>query len=214
VFEWPPFDYPEIAPVEPTETGCTLDAWAAGLSELTAEDPAVAATTTREVRPIFVSGQGGILRWSVSITVLGGAECDVQQQVIFVDDDDAQVDRWTGQAWTGQTGIILSARLPVPRRATKAWLKVLSLCDTAEGEWTEEDTRLEQIPADPPYIPPAVDPTFGDVSPEGVAAPAPSAGLPGGEANSPARRSPQVRWCQVNDSIRPDLTAKKNARDV
>ena len=214
MFEWPPFDYPEMAAVEPTVTGCTLDAWAAGLSELTAEDPAVAATTTREVRPIFVAGQGGVLRWSVTVTPFGGVELDVQTQILFVDDDDGQVGRWTGQQHHIDAGAVLSARLPVPRRATKAWLKVLSLCDPAEGQWIEEDTRLEQIPADPPYVPPAVDPTFGDVSPEGVAAPAPSAGLPGGEANSQARRSPQVRWCQVNDSIRPDLTAKRNARDV
>lgn len=211
---WPPDAYPTMTPVEPTVSGCTLDDWTTGLSELTAQTPAVAAVTTRLVRPIFVKGQGGVLRWSVSVAPLGGVELDVQAQVIFLDDDDAQVDRWTGQQWHTAAGMVLSARLPVPRLATQAQLKVLSLCDTNAGQWTETDARLEQIPDDDPYVPPPVDELFGAVSPDGVAPPPPSAGLPGREANSPARRSPQVRWCQTHDSIRPDLVAKKNAREV
>lgn len=211
---WPPDSYPTIDPVQPTVSGATLDAWAAGVSELTAQTPAVAVATTRVVRPIFVKGQGGILRWSVTLAPLGGIGMDVQAQVIFVDDEDTQVGRWSGPQWTVDAGIVLSARLDVPRLATKAQLKVLSTADTSAGEWTETDSRLEQIPAADPYVPPAVDDTFADVSPEGVAPPAPPAGLPGFEANSPARRSPQVRWCQINGSIRPDLVPKKNAREV
>ena len=220
MFEWPPFDYPQIPATVPTaEAGCSVEDFGAGdgfdlRALVQAQDPAVASTTQREIRPIFVNGQGGVLRWSLGVVPLSGVHVDAQIQVMFVDDDDNQISRWTGQQWHVETSIVMSARLPVPRRATKAWLRVLTLCDTAEGQWAEGEVRMEQIPADPPYVPPAVDPTFGDVSPEGVAAPAPSAGLPGGEANSPARRSPQVRWCQVNDSIRPDLTAKRNARDV
>ena len=379
-----------MATAQPSATGCTRDAWADGLTELTANNPAEAAVTTRLHRPIFVKGQGGILRWSVTVTnttgnlvrtanqasvetdtagfyaaglatlsrsttyaahgsasiaatstgagtyginvgtpgdvgtqarvdegdvyqvtavvrctttrnvtpkiywrnsgggavstttgdtvsvpssgfvevpmsgtapagaayailewlgnaapgagevlyidkigmwkgasggtwalpgsaiqgVTGGASMTAQAQVIFYDDDDAQVDRWTGPQLTIADAAVLLARQPVPRLATTVELKVLSLCDTNAGEWTEEDILLEQVPADDPYVPPAVDPTFGEMSPEGVAPPAPPAGLSGFEANSPARRSPQVRWCQLHDSIRPDLTPKKNAREV
>ena len=389
---WPPADYPNLTAPTPTVTGCTRDSTVSGLSTFTAQTPAVDAVTTRLIRPIFVKGQGGVLRWSVSVAnttgnmltanqasgtdtlsdttgfttssatatsstdealqgsrslkvvtsansgrammygsttsgtmpvepgetytfrvdakqtagtallavayiywwtsagnvaastasvngtgvvltsswqtvsvtatapanaafasmwlgrggsgtavmtryedrhgfwkgtggdwsmpgqritgVTGGPAMEVQAQVIFLDDDDAQVDRWTGPAWTIEDSIVLSARLPVPRRATQAQLKVLSACGTPAATWTEYDSRLEQIPADDPYVPPAVDVFFGDMSPEGVAPPAPPAGLPGFEANSPARRSPQVRWCQLHDSIRPDLTPKKNAREV
>lgn len=211
---WPPADYPDLTPAEPDVSGCTLDVFTAGVSELSANTPAEAAITTRTVRPLFVKGQGGVLRWSVSVAVLAGAACDVQQQVIWLDDDDAQVGRWTGQAWSGQTGIVLSARLPVPRLATQVQLRVLSLCDTAGGDWTETDSRLDQIPADDPYVPVPRDETFADVSAEGVAAPPPPAGLSGAEATSPARRSPQVRWCQTHDSVRPDLAPKQNARSV
>ena len=211
---WPPDSYPEITAPTPTVTGCTRNSTVSGLSTFTAQNPPVAASTSRLIRPIFVKGQGGVLRWSVTVTPLASVDLDVQAQVIFLDDDDAQVDRWTGPQWHIEAAIVLSARLAVPRRATQAQLKVLSLCDTNAGQWTEIDSRLEQIPDDDPYVPPAVDVTFGDVSPEGVAPPAPPAGLPGFEANSPARRSPQVRWCQLHDSIRPDLTPKKNAREV
>lgn len=211
---WPPADYPTMAPVEPAVTGCTLADWTAGLSELTAENPAAAAVTTRTVRPLFVNGQGGVLRWSVQAVPLGGAELDVQAQVIFTDDDGAQVSRWTGQQYHITAGATLSARLDVPRLATGAQLKVLSLCDTNSGQWTESDVRLEQVPADDPWTPQPVDAEFGLLSPDGVAPPAPSAGLPSFEAESPARRSPQVRWCQTHDSIRPDLTPKRNAREV
>ena len=211
---WPPAAYPEITAPTPTVTGCTRNSTVNGLSTFTAQNPAVAATTTRLIRPIFVKGQGGVLRWSVTVTPLASVDLDVQAQVIFLDDDDAQVDRWSGPQWHIEAGIVLSARLAVPRLATQAQLKVLSTCDTNSGQWTEIDSRLEQIPADDPYTPPAVDPEFGVMSPEGVAPPPPPAGLSGFEANSPARRSPQVRWCQTHDSIRPDLTPKKNAREV
>jgi hypothetical protein len=211
---WPPTDYPVITAPTPTVTGCTRNSTVNGLSTFTAQNPAVAATTTRTVRPIFVNGQGGVLRWSVTVAALAAVTLTVQAQVTFTDDDDAQVGRWTGPQWTGITGIVLSASQPVPRLATQALLKVLSTSDTNSGQWTEIDSRLEQLPDDDPYLPPPVDPEFGLMSPEGVMPPPPPAGLPGGEANSPARRSPQVRWCQAHDSIRPDLTAKRNAREV
>lgn len=211
---WPPTSYPALAYVTPGKTGCTRDAWALGLTELTANTPAEQASTFRSIRPLFVKGQGGVLRWNVTVTPLGGAELDVQQRIVWLDDDLAQVGRWTGQLWHIDAAMVLSARQPVPRLATSADLTVLSLCDTDGGEWTELDILQEQIPADDPYVPPPVDPTFGDLSPDGVAPPPPPAGLPGFEANSAARRSPQVRWCQINDSVRPDLVAKRNAREV
>lgn len=53
--------------------------------------------------------------------------------------------------------------------------------------------------------------TFTEPSPEGVPAPEPPAGLPDAEANSPARRSPQVRAAQRLGSRRPDLLPKQAA---
>ena len=97
-----------------------------GLSTFTAQTPAVDAVTTRLIRPIFVKGQGGVLRWSVTVTPLAIVDLDVQAQVIFLDDDDAQVGRWTGQEYHIEAAIVLSARLAVPRLATQAQLKVLS----------------------------------------------------------------------------------------
>lgn len=52
---------------------------------------------------------------------------------------------------------------------------------------------------------------FTDLSPEGVPAPEAPSGLPGAEALSPARRSPQVRGAQRLGSRRPDLLAKQPA---
>lgn len=211
---WAPDSWPAIAYAQPSVTGCTRDAWADGLTELSADNPAVAATTSRLHRPIFVKARGGVLRWSVAVTPLAGVHLDVTAQVLFADDTDAQVGRWTGQTWHIEAAMVLSAQVAVPRTATTMELKVLSLCDTNSGDWTEQDILLEQVPADPVFVAPPRDPSFGDTSPNGVAPPAPPAGLPGAEANSPARRSAQVRWCQAHDSIRPDLTPKRNAREV
>lgn len=53
---------------------------------------------------------------------------------------------------------------------------------------------------------------WGDTSLEGVPAPAAPAGLSDREAESPARRSPQVREAQRIGSRRPDLLDKVNSR--
>lgn len=211
---WPPLDYPALTSPTPTVTGATRDSTVDGLSTFTAQNPAVAAVTTRDVRLIFVNGQGGVLRWSLAAAPLSGVDLDVTQQVFFLDDAGAQVRRWTGPTRHIEAGVVVSARLPVPRLATRMQLRVLSLCDTNAGQWTERDAVLEQVPAADPYVPPGRDAAFGEVSPNGVPAPAPPSGLPGFEANSPARRSPQVRWCQEHDSVRPDLVGKRNARGV
>lgn len=50
---------------------------------------------------------------------------------------------------------------------------------------------------------------WADVSPNGVQAPEPPTGLPAVEADSPARRSPQVREAQRTGSVRPDLLARQ-----
>lgn len=50
---------------------------------------------------------------------------------------------------------------------------------------------------------------WGDVSPEGVPAPAAPEGLSDREALCPARRSPQVREAQRTGSRRPDLLPKQ-----
>lgn len=224
---WPPLDYPALTSPTPTVTGATRDSTVNGLSTFTAAVVGLsdsyesyyeggllplAAVTTRDVRLIFVNGQGGVLRWSLAAAPLAEVGLDITQQVFFLDDAGAQVRRWTGPTRHIEAGVVVSARLPVPRLATRMQLRVLSLCDTNSGQWTERDAVLEQVPAADPYVPPGRDEMFGEVSPEGVPAPAPPAGLPGFEANSPARRSPQVRWCQEHDSVRPDLVGKRNAR--
>jgi len=55
---------------------------------------------------------------------------------------------------------------------------------------------------------------IGQVSPNGVPAPAPPKGLPAVEADSPARRSPQVRAAQRLGSKRPDLLPRQPADDT
>lgn len=50
---------------------------------------------------------------------------------------------------------------------------------------------------------------WGDISPEGIPIPDPPDGLPDTEADSPARRSPQVRAAQQTGSRRPDLLPRQ-----
>lgn len=52
---------------------------------------------------------------------------------------------------------------------------------------------------------------WADVSDNGVQAPDAPAGLPEREADSPARRSPQVRAAQRLGSRRPDLLPRQRA---
>jgi len=210
---WPPADYPNLTAPTPTVTGCTRNSTVSGLSTFTAQTPAVDAVTTRLIRPIFVKGQGGVLRWSVTVTPLacrpgraGAGDLPRRRRRAGGPLDRPGVPHRSGDRAVGAATGATSGNAGATEGA--------AVCDTNAGQWTEYDSRLEQIPADDPYTPPGVDATFGDMSPEGVAPPAPPAGLPGFEANSPARRSPQVRWCQLHDSIRPDLTPKKNAREV
>lgn len=202
----------ESTPV--TVSGATLASTVDGVSTLTAQTPPVAAVTEREARVFFVAGSGGVLYWSVAVAPAGGMSLSAQAQVLFTDDDAAQVGRVVGPVKVGTAAVVLSVRARVPRLAVAATLRVASTAGNAGGSWTEESVRLYQVAAEAPYVPPLRDLEFGVVSPNGVAAPAASAGLPAGEALSPARRSPQVRYAQRIDSIRPDLLGKRNAREV
>lgn len=55
---------------------------------------------------------------------------------------------------------------------------------------------------------------IGEFSANGVPAPTPPAGLPEVEADSPARRSPQVRAAQRLGSRRPDLLPRQSGDDL
>lgn len=55
---------------------------------------------------------------------------------------------------------------------------------------------------------------IGTLSPNGVPVPEAPAGLPDVEADSPARRSPQVRAAQRLGSKRPDLLPRQAADDT
>lgn len=55
---------------------------------------------------------------------------------------------------------------------------------------------------------------IGEFSPNGVPAPMPPAGLKEDEADSPARRSPQVRAAQRIGSRRPDLLPRQSSDDA
>lgn len=52
---------------------------------------------------------------------------------------------------------------------------------------------------------------WADASPNGVPVPTAPAGLPPSEAESPARRSPQVRAAQRTGNRRPDLLDRQAA---
>lgn len=54
----------------------------------------------------------------------------------------------------------------------------------------------------------------GEVSANGVPIPAPAASLPDDEADSPARRSAQVRAAQKIGSKRPDLLPRQSSMDA
>lgn len=54
---------------------------------------------------------------------------------------------------------------------------------------------------------------FNEPSPEGVDPPPPAAGLIRAEAESPARRSPQVREAQRRRMRRPDLLPVQRSDD-
>lgn len=55
---------------------------------------------------------------------------------------------------------------------------------------------------------------IGTTSPNGVPIPPAPAGLPDVEADSPARRSPQVRAAQRLSSKRPDLLPRQPSDDT
>ncbi len=57
----------------------------------------------------------------------------------------------------------------------------------------------------------ARDPAFSEPATGGVPAPIAPDGLPDAQAQSPARRSPQVRAAQLAGSRRPDLLPRRPA---
>lgn len=206
--------YPGLTAPAPSVTGATLNSTVAEVSTFTADSPPVATATERDIRPLFLRGSAGILRFSVVVTPLAGASIEAQPQVLFDDDNGDQVGRFSGASRTTTDPVVLSMRVPVPRLASVAYLRVLSTLDTSAGQWTEQVVRLWQEPMPEPFVAPDRDPDFGTASPNGVAPSEPSVGLPDGEASSAARRSPQVRYAQLIDSVRPDLIEKRNAREV
>lgn len=194
--------YPEPPSGTVTVSGATV-----------AEDGVLTSTATsvsisRTVQPLFVAGGAGRLVWAASVTtdVSSPDPIGPLTSVTF------RMTSEPARREVTRTGIVAgssaSAVLEIPAGDPPVTLQIVVACDIGipmafTDRWlqaTREDVGI--MPADL---------TFGDVSPNGVPAPPPSAGLPVREAASPARRSPQVRAAQSDGTRRPDLMARASS---
>lgn len=182
--------YPEPPSGVVTVSGATVSG-----DVLTATGTTV--SVTRTVQPLFVAGSAGRLVWSATVA----ADRAVTSVTFRMTSDPAR------RAVT-RGGVPASAVLEIPAGDAEVTLQIVVVCPvgaliTPAGRWL-------QVPVSDVGIMPA-DLTFGDVSPNGVLAPPPSAGLPIREAASPGRRSPQVRAAQAAGTRRPDLMTRASS---
>lgn len=181
-------------PVPPASDWTVTGGTVAG-STITATSTDV--SVSRTVSPLFLCGEAGMLIWSITITA------------------SLTVDRVTFRAVSGpdrravvRTGAPASAVLAVIACDTPATLQVAATCPIGAVLTISEGWAQDPRPA--PALMPA-EPGFGDASPNGVIPPPASAALSAFEAETPARRSPQVRAAQLSGSRRPDLLPRQNA---
>lgn len=178
----------------PPASGWTVTGGTVAGSSITATVTDV--SVSRTVAPLFLGGTAGLLVWSVTVTA------------------DRTIDEIVFKAVSGpdraiavRTGTPASAVLTVTGADTAATLQMMVTCPvgtvlTVSEGWAQTNRPADQIIA-------AV-PGFADASPNGVIPPPASAALSAFEADSPARRSPQVRAAQLAGSRRPDLLPRQN----
>ena len=183
--------YPEPPSGELSVSGATVG-----------EDGALTATATsvsvsRTVQPLFVGGSAGRLVWSATVA----ADVAITSATFRMTSEPAR------RAVT-RGGAPASAVLEIPAFDDEVVLQVAVVCPI--GAVLTVSQRWVQVAREDVGIL-AADRTFGDVSPDGVQPPPPSAGLPVREAASPARRSPQVRAAQAAGTRRPDLLPRQSS---
>lgn len=173
----------------PPATGRTVSGGTAVGDVITATVTTV--TVTRTVTPLFVDGSAGNLAWSINVA----ADRDITDITFRLQ---------AGQERRAVTrpGRPASAILEIPAGDAAATLQFVATCPV--GTVLTITEKWAQSPRPAPALVLA-DPDFGLPSPNGVAPPAASMALPASEADSPARRSPQVRAAQLASDSRPDL---------
>lgn len=181
--------YPEPPGSTQSVSGATVDV--DGVLTATATSVSV----SRTVRPLFIDGSAGRLVWSATVV----ADQPITSATFRITSSPAR------RAVT-RGGNPASAVLEIPAGDADVVLQIAIVCPIGTV-MTISQRWLQAALADVGIMP--ADRTFGDVSPNGVAPPPPSAGLPLREAASPARRSPQVRAAQAAETRRPDLMPRQ-----
>lgn len=154
-------------------------------------------TITRTVTPLFIGGTAGRLVWAADVTADRAITA-----VVF------RMTAGTPRTAATRPGAPASAVLELPGSDTPAQLQIVVTCPNGTV-LTVTDRWVQDVPDAQPLVPARTG--FADASPNGAPTPAPSAGLPAREADSPARRSPQVRAAQSAGGRRPDLLARQNS---
>ncbi len=167
----------------------------------TAAGDTITATTTtvaitRTLRPLHIGGSAGLLIWTATVTGAGITTA------LF---------RLSGsptRATATRPGTPASAVLTLPAADAVVTATIVVTC-TVGATITVTDRWAQTPRPDTPVV--LADPDFGQLSGNGVPAPAPPVGMPVREATSAARRSPQVRAAQRGGLLRPDLLPRQNA---
>lgn len=200
-----------IYPVPPSDTP-TLSGGTFDGDDIVATGSTV--SLSRVVYPLFVEGSAGRLVWSCSVSAFQPGVLDASLDGTFrmtAGIVRASASRLSGPLEDGPVSGSLnriSAVLETAASDAPVTLQLVVEC-LPDTELTISQ-RWVQVATYEVGILPAT-PGFGDVSPNGVTPPPPSAGLTPREAASPARRSPQVRAAQRQETRRPDLLLRQSS---
>jgi hypothetical protein len=182
--------YPDPPADAPVVSGGTVG----GGGVITATATTVTVTTT--VHPLWIGGSAGVLMWTA--TALGSAALEVTFRMAAR----------PARVSVVRSGVSTSAVLRLASLTVDVDVSVVVACQI--GDTVTLTQAWAQTPAADRQVMLA-EPGFGDASPNGVAPPPPSNGLPAREADSPARRSPQVRAAQLAGNLRPDLLPRQSS---
>ena len=189
--------YPVPPAAEPTLSGGTFDG-----DDIVATGSTV--SLSRVVHPLFVEGSAGRLVWSCSVVAVQPSPGGTLEGTFRMT---AGIVRASATRST-EDGDRLSAVLETAASDAPVTLQLVVEC-LPDTVLTVSERWLQVATYEVGILPAA--PGFGDVSPSGVTPPPPSAGLPPREAASPARRSPQVRAAQRQETRRPDLLPRQSS---
>lgn len=183
-------------PDPPPGSGRTVSGGTAAGDTITATTTTV--TVSRTVTALFIGGTAGRLVWAADV-----AADRAITGVLFRMTAGAQRSSAT------RPGAPASAVLELPGSDTAVQLQIVVTCPSGTV-LTVTDRWLQDLADTQPLV--TAQPGFADPSPVGAPVPAPPVGLAAREADSPARRSPQVRAAQTAGTRRPDLLARQNSQ--